>query len=396
VPRRSYVVYAPTAWSSPWQPAHNLAHALAARHAVLYVDPAMSPITPFRYGLRPDTWRGVRTLLDRGSRVNERVQVFTPVALPPVSDRRARALSRPLVRAQLRGAVARASLEPPVVLSWWPLADIAGATRETLRVAFIMDHPAASARLLGRDPDELEREAETSCERADLLCTTSSAVQQLLAVRGWEPELVPFGFPGDLAEMYDSAGEPVEYGSMPRPLIGYTGGIDDRLDFRLIVELADRFRDGSIAFVGAVSPRLSSQARAALTSRPNIHLLGPRPRQHLPGYVRNLDVALMPYRDCLFTRYQSPMKVWEYLYAGPPIVGTASPDLEQFPTALVSYADDPGQFVPLVEAALSARSAGREARRRYALENTWDHRAEQLEGLIEARLKVPATARTSK
>jgi teichuronic acid biosynthesis glycosyltransferase TuaH len=396
VVHRSYVVYAPTRWSTPWQPAQNLAHALAARHAVLYVDPVMSPITPFRYGLHRESWRGVRAVLERGLRADERLRVFTPVALPPVSHPRARALSGPLVRTQLRRAVARAALDPPVVLSWWPLGDVAGAAAEALRVAFVMDHPAAGALLLGRDPDELEREAQTSCASADLLCTTSSAMQQFLSERGWEPELIRFGFPRDLAGAYDSAPEPVEYGTLPRPLLGYTGGIDDRLDFRLVVELADRFREGSIAFVGAVSPRLPAQARAALESRPNIHLLGPRPRQQLPAYVRHLDVALMPYRDCLFTRYQSPMKVWEYLYAGPPIVGAGSPDLCQFAPALVSYAHDPGAFGPLVEAALTAPSAGRDARRRYALANTWDHRAEQLESLIEARLGQPASARTRK
>ena len=204
---------------------------------------------------------------------------------------------------------------------------------------------------------------------------------------------MPFGFPADLADAYDEAVEPSEYRALPRPLLGYTGGIDDRLDFELLVALADRFGGGSVVLVGHPSPRLSEAARDALASRPNIHVLGPRGRESLPAYVRYLDVALLPYRDTLFTRHQSPMKVWEYFYAGPPVVGVASPELRFYPEPLVGYAENAAAVPALVQQALEHPGAGAEERRRFALANTWDDRAAQIERAIAEHLGSQAGER---
>jgi teichuronic acid biosynthesis glycosyltransferase TuaH len=398
---RSYVIYAPTPWEGPRQPAHNLADALAAHRSVLYVDPPLSPLSPIRYGLGSSTWPRLRAVVDRRLRTRGRLRVLSPLALPPVANPRMRARSLPLLRAQIRSSVVRAGLERPVVLAWRGIPELSGAAGESLRVGFVMDHPAAGAPLLGRDPVELEAEASALCEAAELLCTTSHPMHELLAERGWESELVPFGFPADLTGAFDGAVEPPEYAALPRPLLGYTGGIDGRLDIDLILALADRFAHGSLVFVGAVSPRLSAQARAALAVRANIHLLGPRPRALLPAYIRYLDVALMPYVDSPFTRYQSPMKFWEYLYAGPPIVGAGSAELRRYPPSLVSYAESAAAAPALVERALADPAAGREERRRYALANTWEDRVAQLDALVAERLsetsdngtQVPASVR---
>lgn len=380
---RAYVVYAPTAWDGPRQVAHNLAAALAGGHRVLYVDPPLSPLSPVRYGVARQSLTQARALLDRRVRVSGPLRVFSPLVLPPVQHQRARALSLPAHRAQIARAVERADMHRPIVLACRDLGELAGAAREALAVALVMDHPSAGAALMGRDPAELEAEVDELCGAAQLVCATSRALQELLGERGWQSELVPAGFPEDLIEAFDGASLPQEYAAWPRPLLGYTGGIDDRLDFELILRLADRFKQGSVVFVGAVSPRLSAGARAALGARENIHLLGPRSRTRLPAYVRHLDVALMPYKDSLFTRYQSPMKVWEYLYAGPPIVGAGSAELRNYPPPLVNYAESPDAAVELVEQALSAPDVGREQRRRFALANTWADRAGQLDALID-------------
>lgn len=383
---RCYVVYGPSPWDGHRNAAHNYAHALAMHHRVLYVDPPVSPLSPIRYGLRPATWPRLRAVADRRVRTVDDVAVFAPLSLPPVEHPQVRSLSLPLVRRQIANAVSRAGLRAPVLLAWRGLADLAGVAGETLRVAVVMDHPAAGAALLDRDPNDLEAQNAAACHAADVIFATSHPVQQMLGERGFASELVPFGFPGDLAGLYDAAEEPSEYASLPRPLLGYTGSIDDRLDFELITDLADRFSRGSLVLVGAVSPRLSEQARDKLTSHPNIHLLGNRSRTQLPGYIRHLDVALLPYKDGLFTRHQSPMKVWEYFYAGPSIVGTASPELRYYPPPLVNYADNAGAVSGLVERALADPATGREQRRQFALVNTWEDRAAQIDALVQERL----------
>ncbi len=388
----TYVIYATTPWDGPWNVEHNIAHALAARHRVLYVDPPLSPLTPIRYGVRPDTRRRLRAVLDRRLRAADRLTVFAPLVLPPVEHPRMRALSLPLLRAQIRRAVARARMDRPVVVAWRWLPELSGVAGEALRVAVIMDYAPGGASLMGRSAAELEAQTAANCDAADVICATSHAVRELLASQGRDSELLAFGFPGDLADAFDRADPPPEYASLPRPLLGYTGGIDDRLDFDLLVRLADRFREGSLVFVGAVSPRLSPQGHAALASRPNIHLLGPRPRPQLPAYIRYLDVALMPYADSTWIRHAAPLKLWEYLYAGPPIVGTGAQDLRRYPPPLVNYAETGDVAVQMVERAAADRATGRDERRAFALENTWEDRANQLDALVEDRLRGSGSA----
>ena len=320
--------------------------------------------------------------------------MFGPLALPPLTDPRMRAKSLPLLREQIRRAARHTGHSRPIVLAYRSLPDLSGACNEALRVGVIMDNLPAGADLLGRDRTELEREVAATCAAADLLCVPSRPVQALLAGQGRHSELLPFAFSADLAELYDIAAPPDEYHSLPRPLIGYTGGIDDRVDFPLIVRIADQFPTGSIVFVGAMSPRLSARARAALRSRPNIHLLGVRPRRMLPAYVRHLDCALLPYVDSEWTRYQSPLKLWEYLYAGVPIVGTGSLELKRYPPPLVEFAETRDEALCRVARALASGTKGGDVRRQFARANTWNARVDQLDSLVDKALerRTPANA----
>jgi teichuronic acid biosynthesis glycosyltransferase TuaH len=384
--RGAYVIYGSMPWQTPWAVDQNLAHALAAKHDVLYVDPPVSPMTPFRRGPRHVSSAELRALVARRIRTDGRLRTFRPLVLPPIEHPISQAISKPMLRRQIRAAVAKAGLAHPVALSFRPLQPLAGAADERLAVAVVMDHLSAGAALMGRDPARLEGELRATCEAADLVVVPSRPVADLLEQRGFSTRRVPFGFAADLAPAFDHATPPPEYAKLPRPILGYTGGIDDRLDFELIVRLADRFGDGSVVFVGPLSPRLSDANLGSLRSRPNIHLLGVRERTELPAYIRHLDVSLMPYVDTEWTRHQSPLKVWEYLYAGPPIVATGSTELRRLPPSLVYFASSPAHAQQLVEQALAAGADGREQRRAHALANTWDHRAAALDDLVVAHL----------
>lgn len=380
---RSYVLYGSVRYNGPWAVDQNLAHAIAARHATLYVDPPITPVTPFRFGLRSATGRQLADVVDRRVRRFGRVNVFTPVALPPLTHPRMKRLSRPVVLAQIRHAARSAEMEAPVVVGCRSLDGLVGVVGESFRVGVVMDNIAAGAGLLARDRHELEREVTASCAAADLMIAPCAPQQDLIRARGYAAELLPWGYADDLNSAYDTAVEPAEYAQMPRPLLGYLGSIDDRLDYELIVALAGRFPEGRIVFVGPLSPRLSAAARTALASRPNIVLLGTRPRTELPAYIRYLDCLLLPYADMEFTRYQSPMKLWDYMYAGPPIVGTGCAELRRYSPPILHFAEDPANAPELVAGVLASGAAGSGERRAFALANTWDARAVQLDEMVE-------------
>ena len=385
---RSYVIYGAVPWDGPWAVDQNIAHALARRYPVLYVDPPLSPASPFRYVPRSVSWSRLAAVFDRRVRTRDGLQVFGPLALPPLHDRRMHSTSLPLVREQVRRAVKRAGLSKPIVVAYRALHDLAGACDEALRAAVIMDNLPAGAELLGRNRGDIEREVAATCDAADLLCVPSQPVQSLLAQQGWRSELLPFGFASDLAPLYDSATEPPEYRALPRPLIGYTGGIDDRLDFELILRLADRFPEGSLVFVGAMSPRLSASARAVLRSRANIHVLGVRPRG-MPPRLRPIPrLRAAPVHQLGVDQISVTLEA-----LGIPVCGCpdrwdrARPNfgvigLRSWSTPKPASRPSRGWPKPL-----RAGDEGRAVRREFALANTWDARVDELDSLVDTALQ---------
>ena len=376
-----WIVYGTVPWEVPWLNEQNLAHALAQRgHRVLYVGPPVSPLTPLRAGSRSP--RTLAALLKRRPERHGNVHVFRPVALPPLEHRRAARLSRPLVRRQIARAAATVGIDAPVLVAMRSWRGLEGAAGERLRVYFMNDWIEAGAEILGRSRAELASEWRETCAGADLVCAVSRQMQEALARHGFQSTVLTHGFHADLAPLYD-APEPPEYSGLERPLLGYAGNIDARLDFEGLRRLAEEV--GTVVLVGRVSPRLPAADRAVLESTARIELLGIRSRAELPPYISHLDCSLMPYRASEWARYGSPMKLWDYLYAGPPIVGSGYLALRDYPPPLVHFAEE-GALVQTVSAALEGDAEGpRRTRRETALVNTWDVRAEQLE---QAALRV--------
>jgi glycosyltransferase involved in cell wall biosynthesis len=147
------------------------------------------------------------------------------------------------------------------------------------------------------------------------------------------------------ARARDTATEvPPELAALPRPVLGYFGVIDERIDYALLERLAHAFPEGSIAMVGPfakVDPE-------TLPSAPNLHWLGQRDYAQLPALVKGFDVCLMPFALNDATRFINPTKTLEYMAAGKPIVSTAVPDvLRQF-VPIVEVSNDHDGFVDAV------------------------------------------------
>lgn len=184
------------------------------------------------------------------------------------------------------------------------------------------------------------------------------------------------------------------------PLLGYLGGLNAKVDLVLLAEVARRRPDWTLALVGPLGYGLDESALAQLRSLPNVHLVGPVPPEQVPAVIAACDVGLIPYRLTEQTRHVNPLKVYEYLAVGKPVVGTALPELAHLGDLVHIAAgrwpepDQPAgetnveSFVAAVEAALAeaddpARAARRQA---FAAANTWDHRVARMTALIEAAL----------
>jgi len=241
-----------------------------------------------------------------------------------------------------------------------------------------------------RDDAGWLRDRESAlCRSADLVFTTSQGLHD--AKRPLNPEHTHLVHNvGDFAHFSRaSAAEtsvPADLQTLPRPVIGFLGAVSGyKVDIPWLLEVARRHREASIVLIGPVGLGDGGAGTAALEAEPNVHLLGYRPYESLPGYVKGFDVAVIPYRHNEYTAGVFPIKFFELLASGKPLVVSDLPSLRAFYDR-VHVAHDANEFVAACERALSAPEVGRDARLALAAENTWEHRVARMMAHVERAL----------
>ena len=153
--------------------------------------------------------------------------------------------------------------------------------------------------------------------------------------------------------------------------------------FRCSSTLARARPAWSFALVGPVGPGDPRTDVSALAAEPNVHLLGARPTSELPEVLRAADAGLIPYARNALTESVFPMKVYEYLAAGLPVVATPLPALATSPRC----APPP---TPRASRACSTMSSPptaperRAERSRAAAAHSWERRLEEIAAAIDA------------
>ena len=179
--------------------------------------------------------------------------------------------------------------------------------------------------------------------------------------------------------------------SLSRPVMGYYGVIDERIDYDLLARLSAAFPEASLAMVGPVvkvDPSELPQGR-------NIHWLGQRPYSELPAYVKGFDVCLMPFALNDATEYINPTKTLEYMAAGKPIVSTAISDVKHHFAQVVDVAESRDDFIDAVRCAILAPDADRITRGLdEARDNTWDRVVARMSRILADAVRL-REARTS-
>lgn len=266
------------------------------------------------------------------------VRVVTPV-LPAGSSADAQ-------RALLDDLLAR--LGPASAWYYTPMARAFSAHVPWRAIAFDCMDDLASFRFA--PPDMAQREAELMAA-SDVVFTGGASLHAARRDRHDNIHCLPSGV--DLAHFMtarDALPEPADQSALPRPVLGYFGVIDERLDMSLLAEVAARRPGWSIVMVGPVA-KLTPQE---LPDAPNIHWMGGRDYAALPAYLAHWDVALMPFALNEATRFISPTKAPEYLAGGRRVVSTRIVDVQRRFAGMsaVTVVDGAEAFVAACDAAM--------------------------------------------
>lgn len=177
---------------------------------------------------------------------------------------------------------------------------------------------------------------------------------------------------------------PADVAELPRPVIGWFGVIDERMDYDLVKEMAEARPDWSFVLVGPVV----KVDPASLPQAPNLYWVGQRDYKELPDYCRAYDVCMMPFALNDATRYINPTKALEYLATGRPVISTPVNDVVSQYTGTIAIAKNAQEFVRAIENALeNDQSQHIAAGVSRARECSWESTVAQMEQLIKDAIK---------
>ena len=165
-----------------------------------------------------------------------------------------------------------------------------------------------------------------------------------------------------------------------KPVFGYTGTIHgERVDVSLVAAVAQAYPAATIAMVG---PNLLDQGeQQGLDRFRNIVFTGSQPYVDLPDIMRAFDVCMVPHLVTPFTESLNPIKLWEYLAAGKPIVSTNVAGFRDY-CDLFFVADNVDEFVLALSKALTADKATPTSRQAIAKQHSWERRLSDVVNLL--------------
>jgi GT2 family glycosyltransferase/glycosyltransferase involved in cell wall biosynthesis/SAM-dependent methyltransferase len=201
---------------------------------------------------------------------------------------------------------------------------------------------------------------------------TIATAQRLFAkLDGRSPRLVLSQNGVDLDHYRRYYGENRLLDPVTHPVIGYYGALASWVDVDLVEKIARRFPDTSIVLAGGVFDVDLSRVEAL----PNVRLLGQRPYEEMPQLLWHFDVCVIPFLVNDITEATNPVKFYEYLSAGKPVVSPRLTELLPYED-LCYLADDHDGFLAGLERALAepVDDPRRERRKKVAEENDWRER----------------------
>lgn len=374
---RSIVCVGFAEWQTDlWTNQHHLMSRLARNNHILFIE---------SLGLRRPTLTGtdIRRMARRvrtglaGPRAAGGLNLLSPLVLPFQGVAAARELNARLLPLLVSRAMRSVGVGRDILWGYVPQAEmLLDSMRPRLVVYHCVDDIAAQP---GIDTASFQAAEERFVARADLVLASAPRLAERMSAMGARVMYAPNVADNALfARALEPGPEDSGMGALPHPRMVFTGAVVGlKLDLELLTELARTRPDWSIALVGPVGagdPRTDVSSLAALA---NVHLLGRRRYHELPAVLRAADVGLIPYAVNELTRSVFPMKVYEYLSAGLPVVATPLPALEGVPE--VGIAADARETVALVEQALAGDSDEvRRQRSSAAARHSWDERLTQI------------------
>jgi glycosyltransferase involved in cell wall biosynthesis len=377
MPPHSFVILSTTDWDAPqFGSRQQIARQLVRRgHRALFVEP---PRSLHSFVSDPQGTRRALRRIGRIRSVADGPLVYTPPPVLPVYyNPWTQAINQRLFCRYVRRALAQVGWPADILWTYWPNTGyLATCVQARLSVYHCIDDFTAVDYPL-TPPGTIARVEADQCRRVDLILARSEAVAVSKRVFNANVQLLPGGV--DTAHFDpDAAPADPRIAALAKPRVGFLGTMDNRLDVELLGDCIRRVPDATFAFVGPVKRHLVDVR--TLKALPNVRFFPACPYAAAAGVLAAFDVCIIPYRMSPFTAGVSPVKLYEYLAMGKPVVATALPYLQR-EQARIRLARTAAEFTASLEDALAhpPSVAERSTFRAIARANSWEGQVDEIE-----------------
>lgn len=257
---------------------------------------------------------------------------------------------------------------------WYPLAI---RLPNSLRIYDCMDHHEGFGNVSN---DLIKLEKEMMCKFDQIIVSSAWLEKQ---AQQFNNNIVIIRNAGEY-EHFNNPPTKIYSDPKGRKIIGYYGAIAEWFDLELVQNLALAEPNALILLIGNDTINASHISKAI----PNIIFIGEVPYDQLPFYLYAFDVCLLPFKISPLTLATNPVKIYEYLASGKPVVSVDLPEISQFEN-LVQRAKTSNEFISLVSTCLKSPNPEAnqiESRKQFACKQTWNHRVNDL---VQAIQQIP-------
>jgi len=220
--------------------------------------------------------------------------------------------------------------------------------------------------------ERLEKNYIDIAECADHVFTVSDDLRGLFESRE-NVKWVPNGVDFDHWQVKEGK-ELKDFKDIKKPIVGYHGILQERLDQDLLSYLANNNPDIDFVLIGWKWGRTDF---SKIENYANVHFLGQKNYEELPQYINKFSVAIIPHKIDQFTKSMNPLKIYEYLAAGKQVVSTPVAGLELFEND-IKVGNTKQEFNQHVLDLLKKNKSNKEGQNKIAQDHTWQKRLDSM------------------
>ncbi len=368
------IYFGPEPWDGLWRNRHQLMSRFAKHNSVWYVEPA----TLLRQLI---SGRKSRTRLF--TRDPSGVNVFhSPWWLPIIGRNPLKRVSTHLFMFVLSKVVNPGNKLPIIWYSKPEMVEYSEALPAKLSIYHVVDEYSGYGSPTDAAQQKVLKQEAAMLRNVDCAIVVTQSLLERKSQYNSNTHLVSNAVDYSAYAEGDTI-QPEDMRDVPKPVVGYTGLIAARLDLELLLAAAQEKPNWSFVFVGTVNEDRCQKEIRQLRELQNVYFLGQKSIAVTPQYVRCFDVCMLPYTLDLRAEHASPLKLYEYAAASRPIVASGFSAAREFAGSIELF-DSVESFVNTCERSLDANSKTESIaiNLRFAANNTWDHRIEQVSDII--------------